>query len=277
MTICLGVLCDHGKKVIVASDRMLTGGDVEFEQDAHKVDGVTDGCVVLSAGSALEHVGLLRDVRLELQSRKKPSVSDVVEEVKRGFVEARKRRAEELYLKPLDMELSQFMTHQSRLAEPLALKLTRNIADERLELDLLVAGVDDTGGHLYMVRDPGTDYCFDAIGFCSIGSGEHHAELSFIRSEYSMSLSLERALFLAYQAKRDSEVAPGVGARFTDIVAIDETGAHFASSTTINALKDAYDHLIELRTGVHADVYKRVDGLKVSWADEKPEGSSGRG
>jgi ATP-dependent protease HslVU (ClpYQ) peptidase subunit len=78
MTICLAVLCDESQKAVIAADRMITAGDTEFEQDARKVHQVTSGCVVLSAGSALRQVQLIRDVRTELHSRRSPSVGDVV-------------------------------------------------------------------------------------------------------------------------------------------------------------------------------------------------------
>jgi ATP-dependent protease HslVU (ClpYQ) peptidase subunit len=54
MTVCIAALCDNARKVVIASDRMLTGGDVEFEQDIRKFERITDGCIALSAGSALD-------------------------------------------------------------------------------------------------------------------------------------------------------------------------------------------------------------------------------
>ena len=41
MTVCIAALCDDAKKVVIAADRMLTGSDVEFEQDIRKFEPIT--------------------------------------------------------------------------------------------------------------------------------------------------------------------------------------------------------------------------------------------
>ncbi len=268
MTICLGLLSEAGKKVVITADRMLTGFDVEFEQEVHKVHPVTERCAVLSAGSAVEQIEVIRNARTELVGRRHPTVRDVVDELKRQFVESRKKRAEELYLKPLGMNLQDFLELQGRLAEPLVLRLTRNIEAEELELELLVAGVDPSGAHLYLVRDPGTEYCFDAIGFCAIGTGEHHAELAFIRSGYSPRVGLRRAVFLAYQAKRDAEMAPGVGARFTDMAIIDEDGIHPLHQDVLGGLNETYKQLLAAQAANLSEIQARIDTLQLTWAEQ---------
>jgi len=182
MTVCLGILCEQGSKAVVAADRMVTGGDVEFEQDVIKIEPCAHSCVVLSAGSALRQVDLIGGARAKVGQQREPSVADVVEALKERFVETRRQRAEDRYLKPLGMTLGEFIAHQGRLPEPQVLRLTRNIEMEELDLELIIGGVDSTGGHLYYLRDPGIADCYDAIGFCAIGSGERHAELAFIRS-----------------------------------------------------------------------------------------------
>ncbi len=269
MTICLAVLCCESQQVVVAADRMITAGDTEFEQDVRKVHQVTAGCVVLSAGSALRLVELIRSARGELYTKRSPHVIDVVDQLKGEFVQARKRRAEELHLKPLGLDFKAFLALQDKLSENLILRLTRNIETEKLGLELLVAGVDVSGGHIHYIRDPGTSDCFDAVGFCAIGSGEHHAELSFVRSEYSPRLSLNQAVFLAYQAKRDAEMAPGVGSHYTDIAVIDKSGViHFMKDSVLSALGEAYKILMEGHKNIHGDVRAKVDALQLQLEDE---------
>lgn len=268
MTICLGVVCDGGKKAVVAADRMLSGVDVEFEQDVHKIDVITESCVILSAGSALPLVDLVRNVRNGLQGKRNPVVLDVVTELKRAFVEERKARAEEEHLRPLGMSLKEFMQYQGGLPEPLVLRLTHNIESAELDLELLVVGVDNSGTHLYHLYDPAVADCFDAIGFCAIGSGERHADLTFIRSGYSPKLSLNRAVFLAYQAKRDSEVAPGVGSRFTDLGVIDDKGFRFLHQDVLDSLKAAYEELMSFHSSGHGQVQARIDAIQLRYSPQ---------
>lgn len=268
MTICLGVPCDDGTKAVVAADRMLSGADVEFEQDVHKIDVITESCVILSAGSALPLVDLVRNVKNSLQGKRNPVVLDVVTELKRAFVEERNQRAEEEHLRPLGMSLEGFRELQGRLPEPLVLRLTRNIESAELDLELLVVGVDNSGAHLYHMYDPGVADCFDAIGFCAIGSGERHADLTFIRSGYSPKLSLNRAVFLAYQAKRDSEVAPGVGSRFTDLGIIDDTGFHFLHQDVLDSLRGAYEELMGFHSSGHGQVQAQIDAIQLKYSPQ---------
>jgi len=261
MTICLAALCCEGQQVVVAADRMITAGDTEFEQDVRKVHQVTSGSVVLSAGSALRQVQLIRGVRSELHTKRSPSTTDVVNQLKNEFVAARRRRAEELHLQPLGLNFDAYLKLQDRLSENLVLKLTRNIEAEKLGLSLLVAGVDGTGGHISYIGDPGISECFDIIGFCAIGSGEHHAELAFIRSEYSPMFPLKRAVFLAYQAKRDAEMAPGVGSRYTDIGVIDQSGVHFLDDSVLSEFSKAYANLMKCHNDSHSETQSQIDAI----------------
>lgn len=261
MTICLAALCDHGQKVVIASDRMITGDDVEFEQDIRKFHQVTEICIALSAGSALAQVDLIRGARGELHFKRNQSIREIVTQLKEEFVNARRQKAEELHLKPLGLDFQKFLTLQDRLSENLVLRLTRNIEIEGLHLELLVTGVDASGGHVYFLRDPGTSECFDALGFCAIGTGEHHAELAFVRASYSPSISLNRAVFLAYQAKRDAEMAPGVGGRYTDIGYIDDAGLHVLDSGTVNSLEEAYKTLIECQSAARLEAHSKIDSI----------------
>ena len=263
MTVCIAALCDQASKVVIASDRMLTGSDVEFEQDIRKFESITSGCIALSAGSALEKVDLVRRCRAEVSITSRPSIGDIVSSIKDCYVALRVQKAEELHLKPLGLTLSDFLRAQGQLAPDLVLRQTYSIENERLEVDLLITGVDSSGGHIYLVTDPGTSRCYDAVGFCAIGSGEHHAELAFIRSSFSESFSLQEALFLAYRAKRDAETAPGVGGQFTDLAYIDGRGLHVVSEPNVQVLAKAYDMLQEQRSAIQTKINSLIGSLDI--------------
>jgi len=61
--------------------------------------------------------------------------------------------------------------------------------------------------------------CEDQTAFVAIGSGGRHAESQFMLAKYSGGVPNAEALLLAYSAKRNAEIAPGVGAE-TDIFVI---------------------------------------------------------
>ena len=150
------------------------------------------------------------------------------------------------------------------MSPDLVLRLTYSIEREHLGVELLIAGVDPSGGHIYLVTDPGASSCYDAVGFCAIGIGEHHAELTFIRSSYSESVSLRTALFLAYRGKRDAETAPGVGGNYTDLAYIDDGGFHVVSDKDVKVLAEAYQTLQQHRSSVDDDIKSAVESLTLN-------------
>jgi 20S proteasome alpha/beta subunit len=77
-------------------------------------------------------------------------------------------------------------------------------------LELIIAGVDKDGPHIYGLMNPGILECFDSIGFYSIGSGSMHAFQSLVAT-YEPGESIEKTLYETYKAKKDAEIAPGVG------------------------------------------------------------------
>lgn len=64
--------------------------------------------------------------------------------------------------------------------------------------------------HIYSIRD---DYisCDDSTGFRAIGSGARHAESQFMLAGHAWNSGPHATAALAYRAKKDAEIAPGVG------------------------------------------------------------------
>jgi len=62
MTICISAICEGGKAVVVASDRMVTAGflALEFEHPGGKIKEISKTCVGLTAGDALAQIELFR-------------------------------------------------------------------------------------------------------------------------------------------------------------------------------------------------------------------------
>ena len=135
-----------------------------------------------------------------------------------------------------------------------------------LDIDLLIVGVDITGAHLYQINDPGIATCFDAIGYAAIGSGLPHAEGFLAEADYSPQVSVNRAIWLAYVAKRRSERAPGVGSTYTDILTISsDYGVRFLGSQTINNLASIYQEYTEHLHKVTRATDTSVDALSLEF------------
>jgi hypothetical protein len=55
MTICIAAVCDGGKSIVVAADRMFTAPaptSMEFETSEKKIEPLATGCVAMSAGNS---------------------------------------------------------------------------------------------------------------------------------------------------------------------------------------------------------------------------------
>lgn len=266
MTICIGAICCSkdgvAKDAIAIADRMITAGDTEFEQLAFsKIDKLTENCVAVTAGSALAHTELFTATRAKFAGTPRPPIVDLVQEMKSNYVRLRTQRAEERHFKPLGLTVSAFLQNQRSLDSTLVLKLSHQLEEATYGggpgLQIIVAGVDTTGGHIHCIFDPGSSECFDAIGYCSIGSGERHADSALIINDYNIALSENKALYLVYEAKKRAEMAPGVGRKFTDVSIIDDTGIRILTMQHMEELQRVYDKHNE----AEASCRQEMDGL----------------
>jgi len=255
MTICIVGICDSkngiAKSAIAIADRMITAGDTEFEQTAFsKIDKLTENCVAVSAGSALAHIELFNITRKKFTGTPQPPITEIIQELKDNYVRLRTIRAEEQYFKPLGLSVSDFVKNQRSLDSTLVLRLSRQLEDAsyggHAGLSIVIAGVDTTGGHIHYVYDPGSSECFDAIGYCSIGSGERHADTTLIVNDYNIALPIKKALYLMYEAKKRAERAPGVGRTYTDINIVSDSGIQKLTNLQIQELQKVYDKYNEV-------------------------------
>jgi hypothetical protein len=244
LTICIAAICENGKSVVAASDRMITAGflALEYEHPRPKLDRLSSSVVGLTAGDALivtELFGLCRDKIQELQS---PRVARVADVVKDQFIALRKRQVEELYLRPRGLTLKEFYRDGliNRLPDQLAFTLDNDMSKLGLNLDVIIAGVDETGAHIYGVDDPGALRCYDRMGFHGVGSGLTHALLTLAANQHCQERSLNETVFLVYESKKKAELAPGVGPE-TEIGIITANGIVELSDEDKRHLQEIYD------------------------------------
>lgn len=273
MTICIVGICDSvngtAKTAIAIADRMVTAGDTEFEQAAFsKIIKLAANCVVLSAGSALVPTELFNATRTKFSGIPTPPIFDVVQEIKRNYVRLRTIRAEERYFRPLGLSVKDFVENQRSLDSTLVIRLSKYLEEARLGgragLQILVAGIDTTGSHIHCVVDPGTSECFDSIGYCSIGSGERHADSALIVNDYHVAMPVKRALYLIYEAKKRAEVAPGVGRMYTDVAIVNDSGIMNLTVNQIQELQKIFDKHNEIEIKCRDEMEGLIQGISFS-------------
>ena len=263
MTICIATLCENDKKLVAVSDRMTTAEflSLEFEHSRGKMDALSHCTLALTAGDALAHTDLLRDVMDELAALTIPDVRHVAQKVEKEFISARQSLAEKTILQAAGMSYQEFISQQQHLNPEMVLGLAQAYSQVKLGLEIVVAGVDAYGAHIYGIEDPGVVTCYDALGFAAIGSGLPHAMSFLTEVGYRASLSLNEALWITYEAKRRSERAPGVGNKFTDVVIIDDNGITYLDETNLKQLENIHESYNASLKNVQNEVDKMVTGL----------------
>jgi 20S proteasome alpha/beta subunit len=262
MTICIGAICEENKVVVVA-DRMLTNQNlsIEFEHEKSKIIELSNNCVAVVAGSAIGPKEILEPVVSEYKSVKTPTIYQIVQKIAENYRRFRLEKAESYIFIPRGLTLQYFYANQNGLNEALVRGLDTALERFDLQIEIMIVGVDNTGGHIYLITNPGNVDCLDTIGWCSIGSGSPHADNSLIASGYHPNVPLKKALYLLYEAKKRAEVAPGVGKRFTDIVYIDNDGIHKLSEYDIKKLDEIFEEKESLIMSKSKEIEKKIDNL----------------
>jgi hypothetical protein len=95
-------------------------------------------------------------------------------------------------------------------------------------------------GLLTPVTHPGTAIWLDKLGYAATGSGAIHATMRLSLGAQTRQASLAETLYRVYEAKRASEVAPGVG-QATDVAVIEQGKVSHCDINLLGKLKEAFD------------------------------------
>jgi len=203
--------------VAIAADRMVTFGapmNLQTEPPAvKKITPLNNSTAVLFSGNVPDGEDITSRVRTQVTALQRPTTSAIAELVKNAYVELKKRRTEDTILRPFigaDFALFQQMITSSAASQILQ-QVLGLITQHNLGLEILVAGMDDAEAHLLVVGHPGILLPLDTLGYAAIGSGGLHASIRLSLGRQSKGMSFAETAYNVYEAKRASEVSPGVG------------------------------------------------------------------
>ena len=245
MTICMAAICADatgkaGNAVVVASDRMVTMANlIEFEHTAPKAHVIGARAIALIAGDSLIGSHLVKEVAADVHGAP-ITVAQLAQDLSTKYSETRNRNAEADILVPRGLNWASFYGQHQHLVTQLTMMLDQQLNGYNLGVELLIAGVDDSGGHIFAITNPGTrPQDHDVIGYAAVGTGALHALQSMIGFRHSVSASLQETIFRVYASKRRAEVAPGVGHE-TDMFVIQSTGTTAVPAATLDELGTFY-------------------------------------
>jgi 20S proteasome alpha/beta subunit len=246
MTVCISALCAKAdapaKNVIVISDRMVTLGRLtEFEHEVPKITNIAPKVVVLVAGDAIRGSQLIKNVTEGGPAS--PFVRDLAQLTASRYSEMRDAQIEAEIFRPRGLTRLQFyqggapaIGQQSQLF----FGIDNQVATFNFNVEMIVTGVDDHGGHLFYVGNPGqTISSFHQIGYHAIGSGSLQALQSMIGFGHTSARPIHQTVFACYASKRRAEVAPGVG-KDTDLAILTDAGMFKADKSALDPLEELY-------------------------------------
>jgi 20S proteasome alpha/beta subunit len=245
MTVCIAAICHanytNGPYIVGASDRMLTVGEtIEYEPYLRKISTIGSNIAILVAGDMTVHSTVLAAVRREAEAMQRPSIEQVAELYAAKFREYRRMRAERAVLQPLALTSESFLSRQHEFTSDFVEGVAKTLVQNELEAMAIIAGIDGTGAHLFLVDDPGQVQCFDASGFVAIGIGAEHAQSQLMLERYGRHWSFSEAFFALYSAKVRGEAAPGIGKQ-TDMFYIGPHNASFIADNEMDEIVKIFE------------------------------------
>ncbi len=247
MTICVAATAADKSAIVAASDRMLSAHflSLEFDHPDAKIDVLGRSCVGLSSGDALptgELFSAAHGISAQLQN---PQVGQIAEQIKDAYSALRKKRIEEQVFLPRGITIDEFYQQGLIRSFPaeVAMNLDHMVQTMDFGVELIIAGVDGNGAHIFGITDPGVAASYDRVGYHAIGSGMSHALLSLVSSAQHWSLGVNETVFNVYRAKRQSEAAPGVG-RALEMRIITTDGCRAVTEEELDRLEEATQKLM---------------------------------
>lgn len=235
MTVGIGAICEEGKVLIVAADRLVTAGGVEFEGDVRKITPLGPRLVAASTGTQSDTWHIFK--RAKVPKGSVESVPRLAKKLLKAREQFRRQQVESLFTKRnLGLTLRQFGKQSATIITPVYQDVYQRILNYGGNL-FLIAGFDADGAHLLTIGETGalpvshTDPSFTTIG---CGNAESHSAM--IRFGYSRVASLPEALVQVFEAKRAAEYVSGVG-RTTDIAIIRETGVKMLDAEQVDRVR----------------------------------------
>jgi 20S proteasome alpha/beta subunit len=272
----LGKPEDLGVAALVASDRMITAGDVEYEPAQLKVAHISKNAVIVIAGQYPMHSQALKEIVKRADIKAETSPETIANLYGKAIQKIRMQLAEDAILAPFGMNTDTFIAQQRDMSQSFVDRITTQLQEfQGPAIEALVIGMDRNQAEIWGVDYQGTIRCYDDVGFNAIGIGAGHASLSLMQIGYTNTWRFADALAATYNAKKVSETAPGVGTN-TDIHLIGRHGWAPLWETAFTAVERIYKEFLEKQAKLRLDSIQELSKYLFSKEGEKPDGEAGQ-
>ncbi len=252
MTVAIAAICDSGKCVVIASDQMHTDMRtlVNFETQASKLEQITPMSLLLSACDNTSTLrAIVNSVKPRIRELHETPIVRLAEMMRDGYRMVHLQQLDELLIVPSlgpdyvrmrdnGVSLPDYLKNQPSTYERIVLQMSQH----NIGVELLVAGIDRLGAHLFRVNHPGVSQNIEQLGYTAIGVGKFHAATRLQVAAQTQFTDLNATLLNVYSAKRASEVAPGVGVK-TEMAIINANGIWLSPAAVLDELGALYEKM----------------------------------
>ncbi len=238
MTICIAAIAtnDDEEFIIFATDHMVSspvlGG---FEHPILKYRPVDKNCVAMLSGVPVffDELTKLKDPEISFSEKKN--------EIYKNFLRLRRKIIKREILDRHGITKT-FFLEVLKMEIPNAFigNLLKEVINFKLKTSILMIGFDDGLAMISEIDETG-EIDYRDIAFHAIGSGTLQAMNTLLFQKHSRNESVRSTLYNVYKAKRNAEVAEGVGFETELIVLTKEKGLIEIDEHTINLLKEVYE------------------------------------
>ena len=255
MTQLIAAICEGGAKVVTASERAVGSPGITpvYMETESKTHIVGDSSLAMFAGSATNS-RVIADIADDL--KKKRSVGQVAEAIRRNYAEVRAVEAAQHYLPTLAGVHKLGQWHQqvktSKHAQQFVQDVNSKLAGFLFKAEVVIAGVDakpevgKLAGRVFYVGADGVapgvmDEASLREPWVVAGSGYRLAYYTFRRWGHCATYGEDRTLHLVYESIRAAKAESGVVGGGIDMYVISSAGIRELSCVEVDALAQAYD------------------------------------
>jgi len=241
MTICIAAICKNGEKenIVFATDHMISLRMLgQFEHSIEKYKVIRDtSTVAMLAGHPLLFDSL---IKVDDDSNFKQTKKTIVQ----NFKEKRESLIQSQIFDTfgIDQEFFKGFFNNPQPSHAIS-KIIEKVSNFQLGTAILLIGFENGSAEISEITEGG---CLDYrdINFHAIGTGHIQAVNTLLFQKQSKTDTLQTTIYNVYKAKRNAEVAEGVG-KETDLLILNEEGVIKFDESQLNILSDIYEEELE--------------------------------
>jgi hypothetical protein len=243
MTICIAAIGkDNGEEIIVAAtDHMVTMGTLgQFEHTISKYKELNRNTIAMLAG-----IPLLFDDLIKL-SGSSMGYTEIKHQIKKNLKDKRNEIFKDHVLDLYGLD-ENWLTDAVKAPFPnqLTEEIMKKILNFKLNTTILLAGFDQNNAILSEISET-TFADFRDMNFHAIGSGNIQAVNTLMFQKHDKNDSLLTTVYDVYKAKKNAEVARGVGRETELVILTKDSGCKLLKKESYNIMKDIYEKEVKL-------------------------------